>query len=115
MSRIAAINRLFPPRWAGDDRQSAPQESIAKWLEALVEGKQGDEAIQASMAAILTAAAIPPDAIKSKDELGRIVLTADSVWKSPDAEQLFLSDDSVDDGDFVDTVFACPSETDFRP
>ena len=64
VNRLAAINRLFPPRWVGDDRQSAPQKSIADWLEALVAGREGDEAIQASMAAILTAASIPPEAIK---------------------------------------------------
>ena len=99
VSRLAAINRLFPPRWAGDDRQSAPQESIAEWLEALVEGKEGDEAIQASMAAILTAASIPPQATKSNDELGCIVLTADRAWRSPEPDLVFLSDDSVNDDD----------------
>ena len=99
VSRLAAINRLFPARGAGYDRQSAPQESIAKWLEALVEGRKGDEAIQASMAAILTAASIPREAIKSNKELGCIVLTADRVWRSPEPDFIFLSDDSLNGDD----------------
>jgi len=99
VNRLAAINRLFPPRWAGDDRQSAPQESIADWREALVAGREGDEAIQASMAAILTAASIPPEAIKSNNELGCIVLTADRVWRPPEPDLIFLSDDSLNDDD----------------
>ena len=99
VSRLAAINRLFPPRWDGDDRQSAPQASITKWLEALTEGKEGADAIRASMAAIRTAATIPPELTGSNEELGCIVLTANGEWRSPDPERVFLSPDELQDED----------------
>ncbi len=86
--RLAAINRLFPPRWTGDERR-APRARLAEWLEALVEGKKDDDAIQASKAAIRTAAAI--SAQKRRNErLGRIVLRHDGSWGMPDPEALFL-------------------------
>ena len=97
VSRLAAINRLFPPRRAGDNRLSASQKSIADWLEALVEGKQGDSAIQACMAAVLTAAAIPPGTTRANNELGCIILTADRVWRSPDPDHIFLPVDSFNE------------------
>jgi len=102
VTRLATINRLFPPRWNGDEHQSAPQESITTWLEALVEGKQGDDAIHASISAVLTAAAISPDKVTSNEELGRIVLSANGDWKSPDPDQLFISGSSFEDGEAVD-------------
>ena len=46
------------------------------------------------MAAIQTAAAIPP-AIRSNEELGDIVLTASGAWRSPDPAHLFLPDESL--------------------
>ena len=103
VNRLAAINRLFPPRWDGDDRQSAPQASIAKWLEALAEGKEGDDAVWASMAAIQTAAAIPPKITKSNKELGCIVLTANGDWRLPDPECVFLPDEMQDDDGSIGT------------
>jgi hypothetical protein len=45
------------------------------------------------MAAIQTAANIPPD-IRSHEVLGDIVLTASGHWRSPDPEQLFLPHES---------------------
>ena len=88
-NRLAAINRLFPPRWTGDERQSAPRARLAEWLEALVQDTRSGDAIRASKAAIRTAAAIP--AQKRRNEpLGRIVLTHDGSWRTPDPESVFL-------------------------
>lgn len=98
VSRLAAINRLFPPRWDGDDSQSAPQASIANWLEALVEGKEGDDAIAASKAAIQTAASISSGTAISGKELGCIVLTASGDWRPPDPERVFLPEWTPADG-----------------
>ena len=65
---------------------------IAEWLEALVKDKEEEEAVQASMSAIQTAAAIPAD-IRSNKHLGNIVLTANGDWKSPDPELIFLTEE----------------------
>lgn len=92
-NRTAAIDRLYhpegePPRWP---ISGAPRADIAQWLEALVKGKEGDEAIQASMAAIRVAVAISPER-RSTVNLGKIVLTAREDWQLPDSEQIFLPD-----------------------
>ena len=92
--RLPRIDRLFhpegePPGWSG-----APRASIAEWLQALVEGKEADEAIRASMAAIQVAAEIPAE-IRSNGGLGNIVLTASNDWLSPDPEHLFLPPKSL--------------------
>ena len=94
--RLAAINRLFPPRWRGDDRR-APQVSMAKWLEALVDGKDGNDAIRASMAAIQTAVLLPQE-IRARADLGAIVLTSVGTLRKPDPEHLFLPNDLLIDG-----------------
>ena len=96
-NRLAAINRLFPPRWQGDDNPTAPKTTIAEWLKALVEGKEADEAVRASMAAVQTAAAIPPETRSGKN-LGKIVLTVNGDWQAPDPEHLFLPDKTQADG-----------------
>ena len=88
-NRLAAINRLFPPRWIGDERQSAPRARLAEWLEALVEDTNGGVAIRASKAAIQTAAAIPAEK-RRNEPLGRIVLTQDDSWRMPDPDSVFL-------------------------
>ena len=98
-NRLASIDRLFPPeqKWSGyrffDSEPAAPRASIAEWLWALVDGKQGDEAIHASKVAIQTAAAIP-SAVRSNEGLGEIVLTAGCDWRSPDPERLFLPEET---------------------
>ena len=98
-NRLATIDRLYypegePPKWSPS---GAPRADVAKWLQALVEGKEADEAIRASMAAIQTAAAIPSE-IRSNKRLGDIVLTVSGDWRSPDPEHLFLPDDSLNGG-----------------
>ena len=99
--RLAAIDRLFhaqgePPGWSpiGAPKAEAPRAEVAQWLQALVKGKEGDEAIQASMVAIRTAVAIPPE-IRSRVKLGKIVLTGRGDWQLPDSEQIFLPDLSL--------------------
>ncbi len=105
-NRLATIDRLFPPKrkrsdYGSHDSEPAPRAPIAVWLRALVEGKEGDEAIRASMAAIQTAAAIPSEA-RSDEGLGDIVLTANSDWRSPDSERLFLPDNALNGDDPAD-------------
>ena len=91
-NRLAAIGRLFPPKWQGHT-PTAPRASIAEWLEALVQGKEADNATRASRAAVQIAATIPPTT-RSNDALGDIVLTASLDWRWPDPKQLFLPQES---------------------
>ncbi len=102
VSRLSAIDRLFPPRFQGH-RPTAPRARIAEWLEALVQGQEADDAILASMAAIQTAATIPPDIKGSNEKLGHIVLTANGDWRLPDPEHLFLPEEIQDDDIFTGT------------
>ena len=88
-NRLAAIDRLFPPRWHGDT-PGAPRATITAWLEALVKDQKPENAVSASMAAVRAAAAIP-GAVRGRNEgLGQIVLTASRDWRWPDPENLFL-------------------------
>ena len=91
-NRLAIVDRLFHPE--GEPSRA----TIAEWLKALVEGKEADEAIQASMAAVRTAAAIPPETrTRPNESLGKIVLTANGDWRAPDPENLFLPDETETD------------------
>ena len=103
-NRLAAIDRL----WHHDEEPlawrmapGAPRATVSEWLQALVENKGADEAVQASMAAIQTAASVWDD-IRNNVDLGEIVLTATGEWLSPDAEHLFLPDESLNSGDVGD-------------
>ena len=99
VNRLAVIERLRRP----DGIHSMALATIAEWLEALVTDKEGDEAIRSSKAAILTAASIPTE-IRTNEELGHIVLTANSDYVSPDPDCVFLCVDCPDDAYFIDTV-----------
>ena len=68
---------------------------VSEWLEALVNGKTGNAAIEASKAALLTAAAIPGD-VRRTHALGDIVLMANGTWHAPDPETVFLPRDAED-------------------
>lgn len=92
--RLATIDRLFHPRWTGDTGQSAPRKTVADWLEALVCGKEGRDAIQASMAAIQVAGLIPQEMRKGVN-LGKIVLTVGGGLQKADPESLFLPDEPL--------------------
>ena len=95
--RLATIDRLFPPRWTGDTGQSAPRKTVTEWLEALVYGKKGKDAIKASMAAIQVAGLIPQETRKGVN-LGKIVLTVGGTLEEADPECLFLPDELLMDG-----------------
>ena len=102
-NRLARIDRLFdlegkPPRWSAS---GAVRAEISEWLEALVEDRQSENVVEASMAAIQTAALISPET-RSAGRLGDIVLTATGTLKEPDPEHLFLPDNSLNGGDPVD-------------
>ena len=93
-NRLAAIDRLFPQQWSGQS-PAAPRATVAEWLEALVTEQEPENAIEASKAAIQTAALITPE-IRSRDSLGDIVLTVCGDWQAPDPERVFfLADETL--------------------
>ncbi len=96
-NRLARIDQLIE-QWKSTDGQASrfPRRvSVSEWLEALVAGKVGNAAVEASGAALVTAAALPPD-LRSPYTLGRIVLMQDGAWKPADPEQVFLPRDGSD-------------------
>jgi len=96
-NRIARINRLF-----SETRRMtvpAPRSPMGAWLDALVEGFEGDEAITASMTALQVAASIPQE-LRRGEHLGDILLTPKGDWCSPDPDRVFLA--SLDDDEDVD-------------
>ncbi len=82
-NRLAKLDRLVT--------SSLPTATIAQWLGALVEDakSQSHLAIQASVAAIQTAALIP-EHIRESNNLGNIVVMADGGWTKPDPGSVFL-------------------------
>jgi len=103
LQRPDATNRLDLPSLYMDTLQGVSRTTIAKWLEALVTDKEGDEAIHSSKAAILTAASIPSK-IRTNEELGHIVLTANGDYVPPDPDCIFLPEDNLDNGHFAETA-----------
>ena len=126
-NRLASIDRLFQPRWQGDI-PAAPRATIAQWLSALVtldthvgaysaieeaasakwlkklvNEERADEAVKASMAAVQTAATIPPE-IRRNERLGEIILTASGAWQPPNPERLFLPDESLNSSRIAESV-----------
>ena len=98
-NRLATIDRLYhpegePPGWSSS---GAPRAPVHEWLQALVEGKEADEAIRASMWAIQTAVLVPGVA-RREVNLAKIVLTGDCSWQSPDPEHLVLPDEAFSGG-----------------
>ena len=97
--RMAKIDRLFPRSpWrnnpfalfaATPSRSGAPRTSMAKWLEALVDGSGGDDAVAASRAALQVAASIPEEKRRS-EKLGNILLAQSGDWCEPDSDTVFL-------------------------
>ena len=105
-NRLATIDRLWhpegePPVWPV--ASGAPRATVSEWLQALVENKGADEAVQASMAAIQTAALVPYD-IRNKVALGKIVLAATGEWLAPDAARFCLPAESLNSGDGASRV-----------
>ena len=99
-NRVARINRLFSP--GRRSSTPAPRSSIGGWLNALVDGSVGDEAIEASMAALKVAASIPQE-LRQGAYLGGILRTQSGGWCSPDLDGVFLSS-SEDEPDADDLL-----------
>ena len=99
-NRLSTIDRLHTPtgRVTVLVSRRCAQGVIAEWLTALTEGQRASDAVEASKAAIQTAALIPPD-IRQGQHLGEIVLTRLGGWEVPDPNTLFLPDNSLDDVD----------------
>ena len=76
--RLATLGRLHP---ALDESRA----TVAQWLQAL---KRVVDPIHSSMAAIQTAALIPPS-VREEHPLGDIVLTADGDWRACDSDSIF--------------------------
>ena len=89
---MARLNRLVDPR-AETNRWHASgvaHATLSEWLEALVgAGAEVGDEMQASMAAIQAAAAIPTEARKDGD-LGRIVFTAADGWAHLGSDRLYM-------------------------
>ena len=67
-----------------------PRATVAEWLEALAKDAETlEETLEASMAAIQTAA-LAPEALQDNVDLGDIVFTADGSWVPPDPSSVFL-------------------------
>ncbi|MYE02360.1 MAG: DEAD/DEAH box helicase [Alphaproteobacteria bacterium] len=106
VNRLAALDRLHP-----DGR--VPGASLSEWLEALVGDKSGHDPVTASMAAIQTAAAIPPNIRPHNTRLGKVALTANGVWRTLDPEGIFLPDpDAAEDSVSAFTVHPALSADD---
>ena len=97
--RFATVDRLFhsegePP---GSTKHGAPRATIDKWLKSLARKQKPDNIIEASKAAIQTAALISAEIRKKQQRLGSIVRTASDEWKEPDPEHLFLPEELAND------------------
>ena len=90
LARVRELIDVWNDRSSGSRYVPALQSaSLAEWLGALVSGKSGDDAIEASRAAIATAAALPREH-RHPSVLGRIVLMQNGRWQAPDPERVFL-------------------------
>ena len=89
--RLAKLDELYAHDSDNpDSRNRLPRETIAKWLEALVENAESEQlAVQASMAAIQTATLIPQTDNAGPRDFGSIVLTADGRWVSSYPDNVF--------------------------
>ena len=98
--RLAKIDRLY----SGNMRERVPgrpvpRESLACWMESIVEDRSGDEAVEASKTAIHIAAVLKGTGVDQAG-FGAIVLTQSGEWKAPgSAEVFFLNEDDDFHGD----------------
>ena len=89
-ARPAKIDRLRSGDLAAvRSLQPTERESVACWLEALVAGRTGDDAVEASKIAIRIAAQVE-NARVPHSGLGRIVWTQSGEWKEPDSTEVFF-------------------------
>ena len=109
MAKIDRLARRFGTTWMNGVRRSP----LNEWLEALVTGLNGEDAIKASMKALQTAAAISKSRRREKP-LGNILLTRSNGWCALDPEHVFLSpadEDSATDDRLVHADLASDAET----
>ena len=106
VNRLAALDRLH-----FDGR--VPTALLSEWLEALVKDRSRHYLIAAFMAAIQTAASIPPNIRRDSARLGEIVLMADGVRRTLDPESIFLPDpDAASVSDSTSTIHPALSSDD---
>ena len=99
-NRLARVEQLVE-HWRsanGYSHHYPPRASIADWLEALVTEQTGSAAVEASRAALVTAAAIPADLRRTSHTLGSILLMKNGAWKPIEPEHVFLPRDVTDVG-----------------
>ena len=88
--RIAKVGRL-------SENASAEPASLSAWLEVLVEGALSDEAIRASKTAILIASRLPPPRYpRDRREFGKIILTQNGDFASPNGSLYLPSEEGTD-------------------
>ena len=94
-NRLATLERIFGGQ--------LPRARISDWLEALTRPSiSTEDNVQDSMAAIQAAALMPEPVLKNFSQLGRIVLTADGKWVTPNPDAVFLGgEDSPTTAKFV--------------
>ena len=104
-NRLATLERVFG--------RPLPRASISDWLEALARPSAStEENVKNSMAAIQTAALMPESTLGNYSQLGRIILTADGKWVTPDSDAVFLGeDDSLSPARIVHPQLQGDSET----
>ena len=85
-NRLAALDRVHGGQ--------LPRATISYWLEALLQSSSSiEDEVQDSMAAIQTAALVLGPLVQNCSQLGRIVLTSDGGWVTPDPDGVFLGGD----------------------
>ena len=92
LARVRELIDAWNARPSSDSRYvpALRSASLSEWLEALVNGKSDNDAIEASSAAIATAAALPREYRQNPAVLGSIVLMQNGQWQAPDPERVFL-------------------------
>ena len=94
-NRLATLERLSPSMYVSGaygtlrTTNPLPRATVAEWLEALVKEANTERALEASMAAIQTAALVP-EPLRDYVDLGDIVFTADGSWVTPAPDKVFL-------------------------
>ena len=91
LARIYRIHNGTGYRFSHTDVLGVP---ISRWLETLTDaGKVNGDAVQASRTAIQVAALFP-EGVRKRNDVGEIVLTADGGWVTPGPDTIYLNDDS---------------------
>ncbi len=105
--RRSTVARLWHGDAAGSTNPKLPDARIAEWLEALTAAAAPGDRVEASRAAVQTAALIPSD--RRGSGLGKIILTAQGAWEYPDVDRLELPDEStVEDSEIAPAVSVHP-------